>query len=351
MKPPSPPSAIRQIVEHLARLLDVPGTAALLQPEPDGIGVDAVAHVGPHTFAIEWKGSGSAAAVAMAAARVRREVTGRGKTILPMVAVPYMGPVGQQQCEEARVGWMDLSGNARIVAEGLRILIQGCPNRFKAAGRPSSVFAPKSARIARWLLMHPDRTMTQRELSRATGMGEGFTSRIVARLDEDGLLTRPSRGTIRLRDFNLLLDAWGEAYDFSRHRIVRGHVRASSGDRLLHHLAEELTRHGHEHAATGLGAAWLWVHFAGFRIVTLYLKEEPTPEVLEALSFREEPRGANVWLVIPNDEGVFHGSAERDGVSCVHPVQAYLDLKAHPERAQEAAQVLRAEMPPRRHDA
>jgi hypothetical protein len=30
-----------------------------------------------------------------------------------------------------------------------------------------------------------------------------------------------------------------------------------------------------------------------------------------------------------------------DGVPCVHPLQAYLDLKAQPERAQEAAAELR----------
>jgi len=46
---------------------------------------------------------------------------------------------------------------------------------------------------------------------------------------------------------------------------------------------------------------------------------------------------------VPNDAGVFHGAEERDGLRCVHPVQAYLDLKEHPERAPEAAERLRAE--------
>ncbi|MCX6924806.1 MAG: type IV toxin-antitoxin system AbiEi family antitoxin [Verrucomicrobia bacterium] len=31
----------------------------------------------------------------------------------------------------------------------------------------------------------------------------------------------------------------------------------------------------------------------------------------------------------------------REGISCVHPVQVYLDLKNHPERSTEAAQALR----------
>ena len=46
-------------------------------------------------------------------------------------------------------------------------------------------------------------------------------------------------------------------------------------------------------------------------------------------------------LVVPNDEGVFHGAEIVDGIRCVHPVQAYVDLKDHPERAPEAASEIR----------
>jgi hypothetical protein len=47
--------------------------------------------------------------------------------------------------------------------------------------------------------------------------------------------------------------------------------------------------------------------------------------------------------VAPNDAGVFQGTGDRDGVRCVHPVQIYLDLKEHPERASDAAERVRAE--------
>ena len=50
---------------------------------------------------------------------------------------------------------------------------------------------------------------------------------------------------------------------------------------------------------------------------------------------------SNVWLVTPNDEGVFAGAAEVSVAVCAHPVQVYLDLAAQPERASEAAEELR----------
>ena len=342
MKPPLGPSAIQEVIGRLAELLDLAPVERSGSPVESG--ADAILDLGGYTFVIEWKGSGAAAHVAMAAEQVRRHAADLDAEAVPLVAVPFMGPVGRARCEDAGVGWLDLSGNARIVAPGVRVLIEGQPNRFKGAGRPLSAFAPKSARIARWLLMHPDTSMTQREIARATVMDEGFTSRIVARLEDDNLIVRDSKGAIRVRDPNLLLDAWSEDYDFSKHRILGAHLAARSGDSLLRLLVQRLTAGHVQYAVTGLAAAWLFTKFAGFRIVTVYASEQPQRELLEVLGLREEERGANVWLVAPNDEGVLHGAADHDGVRCVHPVQAYLDLRGHPERSKEAADELRAQL-------
>jgi len=343
MRPPSEPAALRQVAERLADLLGLSSTEAVTH-EPRSAEVDAILDIGGRTFVVEWKGAAGLPSVSRAASQVQQYASEVGGGATPLVTVPFMGSVGDEYCREAGVSWLDLSGNAFIVAPGLRVRIGGKPNRFKRRGRPSSAFAPKSSRIARWLLLHPRQAMTQREVARATNMDEGFTSRIVARLEEDDLIVREPSGAIRVRAPDLLLDAWREDYDFSKHRIVKGHVPARSGDELIRRLADELRDHGTEHAATGMAAAWLFTRFAAFRIVASYVAEMPSAEVLDRLSFRQESRGANVWLVVPADQGVFHGAGDRGGVRCVHPVQAYLDLKEHPERADEAAAQLRAEL-------
>lgn len=329
---------MKQIAERLAELLDVDPGEVRFRADAD-VAIEA----GPFAFVVDWKSTGAAATVAASIEQVRHRAEDMGGNAVPLVVVPFMGESGRERCANADVAWVDLSGNARIFAPGLRILVEGKPNRYKRRGRPSSAFAPKSSRIARWLLMHPAEFLTQREIGKATGTDEGYTSRIVGKLEDDGLIVRDTSGAIKPRDPDLLLDAWREAYDFSKHRIIRGHVAARAGDATLRQLADTLANASEDYAATGLAAAWLLDRFAGFRTVSLYLPEAPTPELESALSFREDARGANVWLVIPNDEGVFHGAALREGVRYVHPVQAYLDLHAHPERADEAAQRLRAE--------
>jgi hypothetical protein len=205
---------------------------------------------------VEFKMATGAAPIAFAAKNVRELARRFRRRVIPLLAVPYMGQVGRRLCEEEGVAWLDLSGNARIVAPGLRVIVDGRPNRFLSSGRPPNTFAPKSARVVRWLLIHPDQMLTQRQIARDTDMSEGFVSRIVRRLDHDGYLVRDEGGGVRPKDPSLLLDAWSEAYRFSKHALHRGHVAARSGDALLRLVTDALAEQGIEYATTGLAAAW-----------------------------------------------------------------------------------------------
>jgi len=300
--------------------------------------------IGGRRFILEAKAYSSTAHISSAVQALKNNKYVQDDSPLRLVVVPFMGEVGRKICREAGVSWLDLSGNADISGQGLRILIDGRPNRFKKTGRPSNPFAPKSSRIARWLLMHPERSMNQREIALSTGMDEGLTSRVVSRLERDGLVVRSQKGLIKVPDPDILLEAWQERYDFNRHEILRGTIAARSSEALLKRLPALFAEHEVPYAVTGLGAAWLYTKFSGFRIVTLYLESKMGSEGLDLLGFREEPRGANLWLVFPNDEGVFQGTKDAEGIRAAHPVQVYLDLSAHPERAKEAAGQLRKDL-------
>jgi len=349
MDVPGKTLALEHAVERLGELLGQrPNLVTYDRSVP---GVDALVQADSRSFLMAWRASSSPGKLLSAIDQLKQAATASNGDAIPLLVVPYMGKMGRQQCEEAGVAWLDLSGNASIQAPGLRIVVSGQPNLFKRRGRPATPFAPKSARIARWLLMHPGEHFTQQQLARATNMDKGFTSRIIARLEQDHLVVRDERGAVFAPDPDRLLDAWAEDYDFTKHRILRGHVPARSGEELLHRLCDELVAKSVDHAATGLAAAWQMTRFAAFRIVTICLCDDPAPVLLKSLSFREDERGANLWLVVPRDEGVFQGAGYHDGVRCVHPAQVYLDLKAHPERAAEAADHLRAELLRWRMDA
>lgn len=327
----------------LAGLLDLPKLEVRVERggAPESV---LLVQAGGHAFVIDVLGPVSPGPVVSRAGRVVKEAKKLRRKATPLLAVPFMTEAGRRAAEGVRISWLDLSGNAHIIAPGLRVIVDGRPNRFRGPGRPSSVFAPKSARVARWLLMNPAQAHKQREIARATGMTEGFVSRIASRLVADSYVQRDGSRALRVKEPALLLDAWRAEYRFDRHTILQGSVAARSGDALTRFVSDTLLAAGIEHAATGLSAAWQQTHFASFRIATFFLVDEVSHELREKLGFREEPRGANLWLVLPNDEGVFHGAGLQGGVRCVHPVQAYMDLKSHPERAAEAAERLRVEL-------
>jgi hypothetical protein len=305
--------------------------------------IDAAFRIGPWTVLIEVKAAMGSAQIAQAAHQLRAYRDAHSPEALPLVVVPFMGPAGQQLCRELGVSWLDLSGNADIRGDDLLIHVEGHANKFKTRGRQSSVFAPKASRVVRVLLADLATPLTHRDLVERSGLGAGYVSRIVGAIEKAGYISRnTTNGTLKVRDPDLLLRDWRSAYQFEKHEIYRAHVAVSDDEDLLGLLGDRIGGLGIRYAATGLAAAWLLTSFVGFRIVTFFVERPLTEHETKALWLRWSDRGANTWLVVPNDEGVFYRADTMTGsIPCVHPVQAYLDLRAHPERATEAAEVVR----------
>ena len=346
MQIPLEPIAIRQAATRLAELLGAADRVkdARFEVTTDDSRVwDAVLAVRGSHFVLEWKRSGSIGQTAAGIEQLKTAKYSFPDKVIPVLAVPYMGEAAQELCAGAELSWLDLSDNARIIAPGVFYQNLGNPNRFRRPGRPESAFGPKGSRITRRLLMEPTKPIRQRTLALETGLDEGHLSRIVRKLLEASLVYKGEYG-IGVTDPDTLLDAWREEYRFDRHQVIHGHIPARGGDSLTHHIAETLSKMEVPYAVTALPAAWFWTRHAAFRLSTVYLSEFPSAGLKEALGFREEPRGANTWLAVPNDEGVFDGAELVEGIQCVHPVQAYVDLKDHPERANEAATELRGRL-------
>lgn len=334
----------KQILGELPKVVGDLGKLAS-QPSPSRYGpvngADLCLRIGAHVLAFEVKSSSRVVHVNQAIEALTRSRALSASGAVPVVAVPFMGEAGRQLCRERGVSYVDLSGNAHIEAPGLLIHVEGRPNKYVAKGRPASPFAPKSSRIARVLLRAPERWWSQHALAREAQLGRGFISRLVRRLQEDGLVERDQRHQVRPTDPNFMLDAWRNDYRFERHDSLVGHVSSRLGDELSRRVAEVLGRASISYALTGLSGAALLAPFAAHRRVTVFIDEQLKESVLERLKFRAEEKGANLWLVVPRDSSVFWDAKEIDGIRCASAIQVYLDLKSMPERAEEAAEQLR----------
>jgi hypothetical protein len=331
--------ALHRIPGLLAGLLDEPDLELATEGSQGDSRIDFLARDAKgRQWVFEIKGSSGPGQVDQAAKQLRDFADAADADAIPILVVPYMSEAGAETAEREALNWIDLSGNASIRDENLRVWVQGRPNELRTPGRPSSPFAPKSARISRVLLLEPKRWWRQKDLAVATQLNDGNVSRIVGRLDEEALLERRNK-ELRPRDPDLLLDAWAQEYRFDRHDPLPGHV-SGSGIEVARSLSANLTKRQVAHAFTGLPAAWAIDRFARFRLTTVYVDGDPR-EIVERLDIRQDPTGANVQILGPDDAGVFAGEQDCDGLRCVSTLQAYLDLLYLPERAAEAAQHLR----------
>jgi hypothetical protein len=293
-------------------------------------------------FQVEYRSRSTSESVGAALALIRSSPShGAQGPQVPLLVVPHMGDVGRHMCERAEVAWVDLSGNASIQVPGIHVHVLGQPNRYPPRGRPRDLFAPKASRVARALLRHPDRGWTHHELVEATHLSKGYLSKVLSRFREAALLETRGDDRLWVRDPGDILEAWRASYDFSAHNTLRGFVPERDPGAVVRRLTQELGAHGIEPAVTGLGAAWHYARFAGHRLSTLFVPNMPPDPVLSQMGFQPGPTGANAWLVEPFDAWVFLDTVSVEGVTFVSPLQAYLDLKGHPERSDEAADALR----------
>ena len=189
MQIPREAIAVRQAADRLAEIFGLPELSEdthISVRSSDGRQWDALFTARNLSFVLEWKRSGSPGHVAAAIRRLEMAKHSFPHETIPLLAVPYMGAAAQELCAQAELPWLDLSGNARIIAPGIFYQNLGNPNRFRRAGRPESAFGPKGARITRRLLMEPTKPLRQRILAYGTGLDEGHTSRIVGKLLEAG---------------------------------------------------------------------------------------------------------------------------------------------------------------------
>lgn len=339
-------AAIERIPKLLSEHLQLEVQQVLeqqIQDEAGGSRVpDLVVVLDGFTFDVEYKHRSRAEQVGQGI-RAMQQWEQPDRDSIPLLVVPYMGSVGRKLCEDAKVAWMDLSGNAQIHSGTIRVSVLGHENKFKSRGRRANLFAPKSARIIRILLVDYGHSYFQKELAELADVDPGHVSRVVRRMEEAGFVERDISRGVWVRDPDLLLDAWKDEYDLGDHKAMKGHLSVRTPEEALARLDDVLHQSQVNYALTGLPAGWFYVHHATYRLVTLFVESWPEESLLEEVNWRDQERGGNVWLLRPNDPGVFYGTVERDGYRCASAIQTYLDLCQLPERASEVAEILRQE--------
>lgn len=242
---------------------------------------------------------------------------------------------------EWQVNHADLNGRLFLVGEGLYVDREPREIKFRNPVSPTNFFTAKASRIVRFLLSERPTLWTQDELVACTQTSRGYVSRILGALADEGYVERSRYSgrqvSYKLKDFDRLLDAWKREDEFpKRVRKVEYSLLASDPVEIAKRVRDALD--GSPYYFTQWIAAWLRKPYTTPPVVSAYVSED----VLGRFELgRKVSSGGNLWLLVPEDRGVFQGAKPVDDFPLVCDVQIYLDLVGSGLRGPEAADALR----------
>ncbi|MCC6812241.1 MAG: hypothetical protein IT381_32770 [Deltaproteobacteria bacterium] len=255
----------------------------------------------------------------------------------PLIVVArYLSGATRERLRERGLGYLDLTGNTRIVVRdpGLFIETQGASEDPEREQRPArSLKGAKAGRIVR-ALVDLKTPAGVRELAAQTKIDAGYVSRVLSLLDTEALITRAGRGRIETIDWPALLRRWATDSPLE----TRGSTATYLEPRGLPALLARLAKSNETYAVTGSSAAAAFAPIAPARLATIWLRDAKL--AAERLGLRPAESGANVLLVEPADDNVFEGMTERDGVNYAAPSQTAADLLTSPGRGPAEAEEL-----------
>ncbi len=259
-----------------------------------------------------------------------------GRRGTPVVVSPFLSESTRARLRESGFGYLDTTGNARIVLSkpGLFIETQGATEDPDREERPArSLRGVKAGRIARALveLRSPPRL---RSLATGTRCNVGYVSRVVALLDSEALIRRSGRGQIESVDWPALLRRWALESPLES----RARQRAFLEPRGIGFLLPKLVSLQESYAITGSIAAASLAPLAPARLATVWVRDADT--VAARLGLRPADAGANVVLAESSDDAPFEGSKSVDGLVHAAAAQVAADLLTSPGRGPQEGEAL-----------
>ncbi|MFT5633065.1 MAG: hypothetical protein ACI9SQ_000777 [Rubritalea sp.] len=270
---------------------------------------------------------------------------GSKETRVPVLAAPYISPRMAELCDEHGWSWYDLAGNCRLIVPGAIYVERSGNAPVHERPKPkANLGTAASARVLRTLLMADPihRRWTQTDLRKICepSVSAGLVSKVVTHLREEAWLTLEDDGRFFVSDPLGLIQTWSKEYRFERHRRI-SYFTLLKGDELEYQLATLLNSDGRAAYAV-FSAAELDAPNVRQNKTWLYVNDLALDDFEEMVKAKRVDSGANIEVLIPEDDGLFFENRfrQRRSLGRTNPVQTWLDLKHIGGRGEEAAAAL-----------
>lgn len=258
-----------------------------------------------------------------------------GKIVL---IAPYITEKSANLLKENGCNYMDLSGNCRISAPPLFILIEGKPNRFAKHEYDRNYFGRKSSAasvLLRTLLQNHRKTWKVQELAEQSGKSLGTAANVKSFLVDHGW-AEDSKGGFRLCQIEEMLRTWAKEYHRKADRTIKCYSLDSPAE-IEQAVIKWNKLHGGSAVLGGFSAAARYAPVVRYSKVCVYVDSQDVDEFMEDMDLEQVSSGENVTIIIPHDETPCLFTNEVDDCVVTSPVQTILDLLSGVGRGEEAA--------------
>jgi hypothetical protein len=293
------------------------------------------------TLLVEAKRLLNSRDVPIALDRLRNVGWDEAERTLSVIVARYLAPATRERLAQEGAGYIDATGNIRIVADVPAIFLsdRGADrDPWRGPGRPTATLQGRAAaRVVRALVdFTPPYTVPQ--LIKRAGASNGATYRVIEFLVQEDLIVREPYGQITKVRWRALLMRWSQDYGFSQSNTVHTYLEPRGLDALKSRLMSVTNL---DYVLTGSLATALVPTFAPYapvRSAMMYVDD--LDRVKHELGLRDTESGGNVALA-PTDYDVVFARTETVGKIKVAAVsQIAVDLLSGPGRNPSEATAL-----------
>lgn len=248
------------------------------------------------------------------------------------------------------IAFIDGLQNVHVELPGLMFHLEGRKGERGAAAAgapPPTRLRGKAGVAAQALLLDHDREWAVRDLAEQAGIATGLAHRVLARLENEGIVSSEGIGPRRIRrvaDPTALLDLWAEE-QVDRPRRTLGYLLAQTPRQLIERISANLASSEIDYALTGAAGASLVSPFVtAIPVVEIWATAILTgTDLLSGARADPVSEGQNIVFLQAKDDLplAFRGRQE---AWVVNRFRLYVDLRRDPRRGREQADHLRREV-------
>ncbi|MBS3821952.1 MAG: hypothetical protein KGY81_09355 [Phycisphaerae bacterium] len=311
----------------------------------DPVGADAVVDVSwedqTQRFVVETRRDARPRTLQLAVDTARRYADAV-PAARPMVVVPYLSDEKIDSLREQQVSALDCCGNGVVIVPGRWLVCQkGNANKYPERTPIGSAYRGDSSLVARALLLKPQFNavgdIAEYIAARNGSLAISTVSKMLRRLEDDLVIERPDRNTVRLIQPQRLLDQLVDEYEPPTVRETWVGKIDLPEDELTRRFASLADDGGL--VRSGASSAGYYAAFAGEPVLEFYCRRRPDEFLTQLGAPTEQTQYfPNVRLLQTDDQRVYFD--RRDNL-IASPIQTWLETATGDKRQKDAAEQLR----------